>query len=94
VALPPELLDWESRGTYLRVGPSSLRVYAQSIGAAPAGPASTLLVVHGFPESSFSFARNPATGSPIHLCWGALDRVAPPAIAEHLSAPRVPRGRG
>jgi pimeloyl-ACP methyl ester carboxylesterase len=27
-----------------------------------------------------------ATRTPIHVCWGALDRVAPPAIAEHLKA--------
>jgi hypothetical protein len=31
--LPPELLAWESRGTYLRVGPAAHRLYVQSVGA-------------------------------------------------------------
>jgi pimeloyl-ACP methyl ester carboxylesterase len=57
-ALPPELLAWESRGTYIPVGPAAHRIYVQSIGAASAPAADTLLVVHGFPESSFSFSRN------------------------------------
>jgi len=56
--LPPELTAWESRGRYLRVGPAGHRLYVQSIGAPSAAPADTLLIVHGFPESSFSFARN------------------------------------
>jgi pimeloyl-ACP methyl ester carboxylesterase len=34
-----------------------------------------------------------ATTVPIHLCWGALDRVAPPAIAEHLKAHVCPAAR-
>jgi pimeloyl-ACP methyl ester carboxylesterase len=57
-ALPPELLAWESRGTYIPVGPAAHRIYVQSIGADSAPAPDTLLVVHGFPESSFSFSRN------------------------------------
>jgi pimeloyl-ACP methyl ester carboxylesterase len=34
-----------------------------------------------------------ATTTAIHLCWGALDRVAPPAIAEHLKAHVCPNAR-
>jgi pimeloyl-ACP methyl ester carboxylesterase len=56
--LPPELLAWEARGTYLSVGPAGHRLYVQSVGAPGAAPADTLLLVHGFPESSFSFSRN------------------------------------
>lgn len=55
-ALPRELLDWEARGEYLRLGPH--RLYAQSIGARAATADRTLLLIHGFPESSFSFHRN------------------------------------
>ena len=57
-SLPPELLAWESRGHYVSVGPAAHRVYVQSIGAPVAAPADTLLLVHGFPESSYSFCRN------------------------------------
>jgi pimeloyl-ACP methyl ester carboxylesterase len=57
-SLPPELLDWESRGRYVRVGAAAHRLYVQSVGAGDAPPADTLLLVHGFPESSFSFSRN------------------------------------
>ncbi len=56
--LPPELADWESRGTYVPVRPGSHRVYTQSAGASSAEPRDTLLLLHGYPESSFSFARN------------------------------------
>ena len=31
--------------------------------------------------------------TPIHICWGALDRVAPPAIAEHLKELVCPSAR-
>src|SRR5580698_6992094 len=57
-SLPPELLAWESRGSYLRVGAGSHRLYVQSIGDSGARPADTLLLLHGFPESSYSFSRN------------------------------------
>jgi pimeloyl-ACP methyl ester carboxylesterase len=59
-ALPPELLAWESRGHYVRVGAGEQQhaIYTQSIGTDDAPPRDTLLVIHGFPESSFSFSRN------------------------------------
>lgn len=56
--LAPELLEWESRGSYLRVGPAGHSIYVQSVGAQDASAADTLLILHGFPESSFSFSRN------------------------------------
>lgn len=56
--LPPELLDWQSRGRRIALAPEGYSLYVQSVGADHAPPARTLLVVHGYPESSFSFARN------------------------------------
>ncbi len=56
--LPPELLAWESRGTYVRVGPAAHRLYVQSIGDDAAPAEGTLLLLHGYPESSLSFSRN------------------------------------
>ena len=56
--LPPELLQWEARGRYVRVGPEQHAIYTQSVGASSASADHTLLLVHGYPESSFSFARN------------------------------------
>jgi pimeloyl-ACP methyl ester carboxylesterase len=56
--LPPEILAWEAAGEYLRVGVASHRLFARSIGRRDAAPASTLLLVHGFPESSLSFRHN------------------------------------
>jgi pimeloyl-ACP methyl ester carboxylesterase len=40
------------------VGPGDHRLYVQSVGAAVAAPAETVLLLHGFPESSFSWSRN------------------------------------
>jgi pimeloyl-ACP methyl ester carboxylesterase len=40
------------------VGLGDHRLYVQSMGAADAPAADTLLLLHGFPESSFSYARN------------------------------------
>jgi pimeloyl-ACP methyl ester carboxylesterase len=34
-----------------------------------------------------------ATSVPVHLCWGALDRVAPVAIARHLKERICPAAR-
>jgi pimeloyl-ACP methyl ester carboxylesterase len=56
--LPPELLAWEACGRTVRVGAAGHRLYVQSTGDAEAPPANTLLLLHGFPESSFSFSRN------------------------------------
>lgn len=58
--LPASVLAWQSRGSFLRVGSGNHRLYVQSIGAADAAPADTLLLLHGFPESSFSYSRNVA----------------------------------
>jgi pimeloyl-ACP methyl ester carboxylesterase len=56
--LPAELRAWRDRGTFVAVGPHAHRVYVQSVGAADAPSSDTLLVLHGFPESSYSFAKN------------------------------------
>jgi pimeloyl-ACP methyl ester carboxylesterase len=44
----------------VRVGPASHALYTQSIGAPSAPPEGTLLVLHGYPESSLSFSQNVA----------------------------------
>ena len=58
VPLPPEILAWEAAGEHLRVGVASHRLFVRSIGRRDAAAASTLLIVHGFPESSLSFRHN------------------------------------
>lgn len=52
-ALPPELEAWQRAGEHVQVGPH--RVFARSDGDRDAAPEHTLLVVHGYPESSLSF---------------------------------------
>jgi len=59
-ALPDELRAWEAAGEYLRVGVAAHRLYVRSIGRRDAAPGSTLLLIHGFPESSLSFRHNVA----------------------------------
>jgi pimeloyl-ACP methyl ester carboxylesterase len=57
-SLPPEIRDWEAAGEYLRIGARGHRIFARSMGRRDAAPAGTLLVIHGFPESSLSFRHN------------------------------------
>jgi pimeloyl-ACP methyl ester carboxylesterase len=56
--LPSEIRSWEASGQYLRVGVPRRRIFVRSTGPRDAPPARTLLVIHGFPESSLSFRRN------------------------------------
>lgn len=56
MTLPPELEAWRSQGENVRV--RTHRLFARSIGDRGAPPDRTLLVVHGYPESSYSFHRN------------------------------------
>ena len=49
--------SWNKKGIYLSLGKSRLTVFYRSIGNIYAKPDETLLILHGFPESSYSFAK-------------------------------------
>ncbi|NAS32483.1 alpha/beta fold hydrolase [Flavobacteriaceae bacterium R38] len=47
--------QWETTGEYIKVGPFQHRVFVKQVGKKNASPEQTLLLLHGFPESSFSY---------------------------------------
>lgn len=48
--------SWKESGTYIRsTKAGGIMVFAQAFGSSTASPDQTLLLLHGFPESSFSF---------------------------------------
>lgn len=53
--LMPELEQWQSKGQYLRTILFQHQVFCRQLGKPEAAPENTLLLLHGFPESSFSF---------------------------------------
>ena len=53
--LSKQLAQWEASGEYLQTQLFGHRVYARQLGDANAVPEQTLLLLHGFPESSYSF---------------------------------------
>ncbi len=53
--MSPQLLDWKSRGHFIEYGTFKHRIFVRQIGDVSAPPQKTLLLLHGFPESSFSF---------------------------------------
>ncbi len=53
--LLPELAQWAADGEYLRTDLFGHRVFCKQIGDPRAAPEKTLLLLHGFPESSFSY---------------------------------------
>jgi len=50
-----EAIRWKKKGISLSLGKSRLTVFYRSLGNIYAQPDKTLLIIHGFPESSFSF---------------------------------------
>lgn len=56
--LPKALLDWEADGQYIEVGPFQHKVFTKQYGEPTATPKQTLLLIHGFPESSYSYQAN------------------------------------
>ena len=56
--LPSALLDWETNGQYITIGPFQHKVFTKQYGDATASPTETLLLIHGFPESSYSYQAN------------------------------------
>ena len=55
MSLHPQLADWRDAGDFLTVQPFNRRVFYRQFGDQSASPEQTLLLLHGFPESSFSF---------------------------------------
>ena len=53
--LAPQLKQWESEGRYLKTVLFQHKVFCNDFGNPAAPPDRTLLLLHGFPESSFSF---------------------------------------
>lgn len=51
----PDLQEWESDGHYLKIGPFQHQVFYKDYGDVTASPEKTLLLLHGFPESSYSY---------------------------------------
>ena len=49
------LKQWEASGARIQVAPLQLNVFVKQIGNPNASPDKTLLLLHGFPESSFSY---------------------------------------
>ena len=57
-AFIPDVSDWLRRGTFVTVGDEQKwSMFVQEFGDSSASPQSTALLLHGFPESSFSFNR-------------------------------------
>ena len=53
--LAPQLKQWEAEGRYLTTVLFQHKVFCKDVGNPAAPPDRTLLLLHGFPESSFSF---------------------------------------
>ena len=49
------LMAWKAKGKYLRVGFQNWNIFVQDFGNTDALAMDTLLILHGFPESSYSF---------------------------------------
>jgi pimeloyl-ACP methyl ester carboxylesterase len=50
-----KIQQWQASGEYISYGPFALKLFVKQIGNASASPSKTLLLMHGFPESSHSF---------------------------------------
>ena len=53
--MSPELEDWKSKGQFISFGHQQLKLFVLEFGDSSASPDDTLLILHGFPESSYSF---------------------------------------
>lgn len=53
--LNQKLKEWEGKGDYIKVQPFQSQVYFQDYGNSNADSDKTLLLLHGFPESSYSY---------------------------------------
>ena len=53
--MSPEIIAWQERGSYISYGPFEHQVFTMDLGDPQAAPDKTLLMLHGFPESSYSY---------------------------------------
>lgn len=53
--LSKELKSWKASGEYIEYGPLRHKIFVKQIGDSKATSDRTLLLLHGFPESSFSY---------------------------------------
>ena len=53
--ISPLLSEWKSTGEFIPYGPFKHKMFVKQIGNSSAPADKTLLLIHGFPESSFSF---------------------------------------
>ncbi|MEO1655553.1 MAG: hypothetical protein AAFU64_18570, partial [Bacteroidota bacterium] len=53
--MSPEIEAWQEEGEFISFGPFAHQVFVKELGNSQAPPEKTLLLVHGFPESSFSY---------------------------------------
>lgn len=51
------LTDWEKTGEYISYGPFHHKVFVKQMGKSSASPQKTMLLLHGFPESSYSYSK-------------------------------------
>ena len=53
--MSPEIKDWRDHGGFMSFGPFGHKVFYRDIGDTTASADDTLLLLHGFPESSYSY---------------------------------------
>ncbi|MFK7982498.1 MAG: alpha/beta fold hydrolase [Saprospiraceae bacterium] len=53
--MSPQLRDWKASGEYISYGPFQHQLFVKQLGSPNASPDKTLLLIHGFPESSYSY---------------------------------------
>ena len=53
--MSPQLSEWKSSGEFITYGPFGHKIFVKQLGESSASADKTLLLLHGFPESSYSF---------------------------------------
>lgn len=53
--MTPQLKSWQSTGSYISYGPFQHKIFVKQVGNPNAASDKTLLLIHGFPESSYSY---------------------------------------
>ena len=53
--MTPKLSSWQSAGDYINYGPFQHKMFVRQLGQPEASSEKTLLLIHGFPESSYSY---------------------------------------
>lgn len=53
--MSPQLSNWKSSGHFISYGPFQHQLFVKQVGGSSAPAHKTLLLIHGFPESSYSY---------------------------------------